>query len=104
MELGNYSEFLEVMAANEMLSRFFINDTSTASQEWRLKGHAVQAFWDWMASWSRMAETPSDLGDSDDGFILPPFDVVRHRAKDSKIDRELQDLFGAPKLSATNAA
>ncbi len=41
MELGNYSEFLEVMAANEMLSRFFINDTSTASQEWRLKGYAV---------------------------------------------------------------
>lgn len=101
MELGNYSEFLEVMAANEMLSRFFINDTSTASQEWRLKGHAVQSFWDWMASWSRMAETPSDLGDSDDGFILPPFDVQRHRAKDSRIDRELQDLFGAPKLSAT---
>lgn len=101
MELGNYSEFLEVMAANEMLSRFFINDTSTASQEWRLKGHAVQSFWDWMASWSRMAESPSDLGDSDDGFILPPFDVVRHRARDSTIDRDLQDLFGAPKLSAT---
>src|SRR5581483_9857204 len=65
MELGNYAEFLEVMAANEMLSRFFINDTSTASQEWRLKGHAVNSFWDWMASWARMAEKPSDLGDSD---------------------------------------
>src|SRR5512139_2573231 len=56
MELGNYAEFLEIMAANEMLSRFFINDTSTASQQWRLKGHAVNSFWDWMASWSRMAE------------------------------------------------
>lgn len=101
MELGNYAEFLDVMAANEMLSRFFINDTSTASQEWRLKGHAVTAFWDWMASWSRMAERPSDLGDKDDGFILPPFDVIRHRARDSAIDRDLQDLFGAPSLSAT---
>lgn len=101
MELGNYAEFLDVMAANEMLSRFFINDTSTASQEWRLKGHAIQAFWDWMASWSRMAERPSDLGDSDDGFVLPLFEVVRHRARDSAIDRDLQDLFGAPKLSAT---
>lgn len=102
MELGNYAEFLEIMAANEMLSRFFINDTSTASQEWRLKGHAVNSFWDWMASWARMAEKPSDLGDSDEGFVLPPFETIRHRAKDSRIDRELADLFGAPSLSATN--
>jgi hypothetical protein len=102
MELGNYAEFLEVMAANEMLSRFFINDTSTASQEWRLKGHAVNSFWDWMASWARMAEKPSDLGDSDEGFILPPFETIRHRAKDSAISRDLSDMFGAPALSATN--
>lgn len=104
MELGTHAEFLEVMASNEMLSRFFINDTSTASQEWRLKGHAVTAFWDWMSSWSRMAEMPSDItGDSsdDEAFRLPPYEVIRHRAKDSRIDRELQDLFGAPALSAT---
>lgn len=102
MELGNYGEFLEIMAANEMLSRFFINDTSTASHEWRLKGHAATAFWDWMSSWSRMAEKPSDLGDNDDGFILPPFDVFRHRARDSKISNDLADMFGVPNLSATN--
>ncbi|MDE2096826.1 MAG: helicase [Patescibacteria group bacterium] len=105
MELGNYAEFCETMAANEMLSRFFINDTSSASQEWRLKNHAVEAFWDWMVSWARMAEKPSDITGNfkdDDGFLLPPFDVVRHRAKDSRIDRDLQDLFGAPSLSATN--
>ena len=104
MELGNYAEFLEIMAANEMLSRFFINDTSTASQEWRLKGHATTAFWDWMSSWARMGEKPSDLTGNvpdDAAFTLPPFEVVRHRAKDSRIDRELQDLFGAPNLSAT---
>jgi superfamily II DNA or RNA helicase len=101
MELGNYAEFLEVMAANEMLSRFFINDTSTASQEWRLKGHAVTEFWDWLASWSRMAEKPSDLGDKDDGFILPPFTVTKHPAPDSKINHELADMFGAPTMSAT---
>jgi superfamily II DNA or RNA helicase len=101
MELGNYAEFLEIMAANEMLSRFFINDTSTASQQWRLKGHAVTEFWDWLASFSRMAEKPSDLGDSDDGFILPPFTVTEHHAPDSKIDHELADMFGAPTMSAT---
>jgi len=101
MELGNYSEFLEVMAANEMLSRFFINDTSTASQQWRLKGHAVTAFWDWMASWARMAEKPSDLGDTDEGFNLPPYTVKRHRARDTAIDNALADLFGTVTMSAT---
>lgn len=105
MELGNYSEFCEMMAANEMLSRFFINDTSTASQEWRLKGHAVTAFWDWMSSWARMAERPSDItgkAKDDAAYDLPLFETIRHRAKDSKLDRELADMFGAPALSATN--
>lgn len=103
MELGNYAEFLEIMAANEMLSRFFINDTSTASQHWRLKGHAERPFWDWMASWSRMAEKPSDLGEfSDAGYDLPPFEIIRHRARDSRIDNEFADMFGMVTLSATN--
>lgn len=104
MEFGSYADFLDVMAANEMLSRFFINDTSTASQQWRLKNHAVQPFWNWMSSWARMAEKPSDLTGNvshDDGFNLPPFNLVRHRARDSKIDRELEGLFGGPIMSAT---
>lgn len=102
MELGNYAQFLDVMAMNEMLSRFFINDTKTASHEWRLKSHAVSSFWDWMASWARMAEKPSDLGDKDDGFILRPFDVIRHRARYTAIDQDLADLFGLPSMSATS--
>jgi hypothetical protein len=105
MELGNYAEYLDVMAANEMLSRFFINDASTASQQWRLKGHAVDAFWDWMASFARMGEKPSDITGNlqdDEGFALPPFEVVRHRARDSAIDREFGNLFGMVDLSATN--
>jgi hypothetical protein len=101
MEFGSYAEFLDVMASNEMLSRFFINDTSKASQEWRLKGHAIQSFWDWMASWARLAEKPSDLGDSDEGFILPPFKMTCHRSRDSKLDMEFADMFGTQTASAT---
>lgn len=101
MELGNYAEFLEIMAANEMLSRWFINDTSTASQEWRLKGHAEQDFWDWMASWSRMAELPSDLGGSDAGFMLPPLAITRHRSARTEIDGG-EGLFANISMSATN--
>lgn len=105
MELGNYAGFLEIMAPNEMLSRWFINDTSTASQEWRLKGHAERDFWDWMASWSRMGSLPSDItgrNADDAGFILPEFELHRHRAASSKIDVPDGGLFAEMALSATN--
>lgn len=103
MELGQQSDFLGVMPGSEMLMRWFINDTSTASQEWRLKKHAVTDFWDWCASWSRMAEMPSDLtGDQKDdaGFILPPMKIIRHRAEASPIKGA--DLFGMVDMSATS--
>ncbi len=100
MELGTQSDFLGVMPQSEMLMRWFINDTSTASQEWRLKKHAVNDFWDWCASWSRMAEMPSDLGGDDTGFILPPMKIIRHRAEASPIKGA--DLFGMVDMSATS--
>jgi hypothetical protein len=100
MEHGQHAEFCGIMAANEMLSRFFINDTSTASQQWRLKRHGVTAFWDWMASWCRMATMPSDLGFGDSGFILPPLNVHRIEVENSRpVDGG--DLFGAI-VSATD--
>lgn len=100
MELGQQSDFLGVMPSSEMLMRWFINDTSVASQEWRLKRHAINDFWDWCASWSRMAELPSDLGGDDAGFILPPMKIVRHHAEASPIKGS--DLFGMVDMSATS--
>lgn len=101
MELGQYAEFCNVMQSNEMLSRFFINDASTASQQWRLKRHGVEAFWDWMASWCRLAQMPSDLGDADEGFVLPALNIVRHRASESA-PVLTGGLFGDESLTATN--
>lgn len=101
MELGQHAEFCGIMASNEMLSRFFINDTSTASQSWRLKRHGIDAFWDWMASWCRLAQMPSDLGGSDDGYILEPIRVIRHRAAESA-PKVTGGLFGDEVVSATN--
>lgn len=46
--------------------------------QWRLKNHAVKDFWRWVASWSQACRKPSDLGFSDDGFILPPLNEVDH--------------------------
>jgi len=89
------------MNSNEMLSRFFINDTQEASQKWRLKRHGVDAFWDWMASWCRLAQLPSDLGGDDSGFVLPPINVVRHKAAENA-PTVTGGLFGDEVVSATN--
>jgi superfamily II DNA or RNA helicase len=101
MEIGQYAEFCGVMQSNEMLSRFFMNDTATASQQWTLKPHGVEAFWDWMASWCRMAQLPSDLGFDDTGYILPSLEVVRHRAAESAPTLK-GGLFGDEVVNATN--
>ena len=39
--------------------------------QYRLRHHAVIPFWRWVASWSRACRKPSDLGFSDDLFVLP---------------------------------
>jgi hypothetical protein len=80
IELGQQSELLGVMPLSDMLVRWFINDTADTGT-WRLKGHAVRAFWDWMATWARVADHPRDLGDDVAGYDLPPLNVIRHRSE-----------------------
>lgn len=46
--------------------------------QWRLKHHAVLPFWRWVASWARACRMPSDLGFSDDGYVLPPLTETDH--------------------------
>jgi superfamily II DNA or RNA helicase len=77
VELGNHAEFLGVMLRQEMLATFFCHDGGE-TQVWRLKGHAEDDFWRWVASWAAMVRRPSDLGYSDDGFTLPTLTVHEH--------------------------
>ena len=77
MELGNHAEFLGVMSYTDMLATFFTHDGGD-TQKWRLKGHAENEFWKWMASWSVMLRTPSDLGYSNAGYDLPPLRLEHH--------------------------
>jgi hypothetical protein len=89
MELGNHSEFLDQMTRNEMLSMFFIHD-SGETQAWRLKGHAENVFWGWVASWAAIITKPSDLGYADEKFKLPPLNIIPHIVKSShRIDGHL---------------
>lgn len=101
MELGNHAEFLQVMRQQEMLSKWFINDTSTASQEWRLKGHAAADFWQFVASWSRCATLPSDLGGDDTGYDLAPIDMHLHTVAADRSSNTDGMLFRIAELSAT---
>ena len=80
MEIGNQSEFIGIMSRSEMLAQYFIHDGGDTSK-WRLKGHARDLFWRWMAEWAVMIRTPSDIGYSDDGYDLPPIEYVEHNVE-----------------------
>lgn len=85
IELGTSSEALGGLGYMDMLTRFFTNKNHTASSRgarrfvdgtnagdaYRLKGHAAEPFWRWVASWARACRRPSDLGFDDSGFDLP---------------------------------
>lgn len=96
-EIGNHSEFLGVMPHHEMLSAFFVHgSTDDGKDGWRLKGHAEDAFYRWLASWSMAVRKPSDLGYEDDGFALPPL-TIRPLFVDVDYVPEGQLFFGGLK-------
>jgi hypothetical protein len=71
-ELCNHSEFLGMLPRNEMLAAYFVHD----DVGWRMKGHAAEPMAEWMATWAVALRRPSDLGYSDDGYDLPPLNVI----------------------------
>ena len=73
-EMANHAEFLGVMSRVEMLATFFVHD----DEGWRLKGHAHDAFYEWLATWAVAIRKPSDLGYDDGAYHLPPLQVVPH--------------------------
>ncbi len=91
-EIGNHAEFLSICSMQEMLAMFFINankehtyivgdkimtrkGSNKGGQEWRLKHHAEDIFFQWLSKWAILMTKPSDLGYDDDGFILPPLNI-----------------------------
>jgi len=99
VELGTSSEALGELSNSEMLTRFFrYRDDKGQKQDaklqveaekvqsyyqklafrvaqtigqWRLKNHAVNDFWRWVASWARACRMPADLGFDNGNFVLP---------------------------------
>jgi DNA modification methylase len=99
MELGNHSEFLNVMSRTEMLAMYFVHDGGETAK-WRLKGHSTQVFWDWVSCWSVMLSKPSDLGFNADGYDLPKLNLIERTIKTKQRDNGM--LFNDIAVSATD--
>lgn len=91
IEFGTSSEALGGIGYMDMLGMFFKNDQNSLhpatrtrhhglnmSGKWRFKPHAERPFWKWMCSWARAIRKPSDLGYSDERFVLPSLTVNQH--------------------------
>jgi DNA modification methylase len=98
MELGMHAEFLGVMTRAEMLAKYFVHDGGE-TQVWRLKGHAQRDFWTWVCSWALAFRKPSDLGESDVGYELPP--LCYHDVLVGSTYQRAGELFATGTLSLT---
>ena len=78
MELGNHAEFLDVMSFNEMLAMYFVHDAGE-TQAWRLKGHAVGRFYDFVSTWAIMYSHPRDIGFDMVGYDLPELEIIEKK-------------------------
>jgi DNA modification methylase len=99
MELGNHSEFLDVMSRNEMLAMYFVHDGGETAK-WRLKGHAVKMFYQFVGSWAIMLNKPQDIGFKMDGYNLPSLNLIDKMILTPK--RDNGSLFNDAIISATN--
>lgn len=99
MELCNHAEFLNVMSRNEMLAMYFIHDGGDTSK-WRLKGHAVKLFYNFVGTWAIMLSKPQDIGFQMNGYELPKLNIIEKQIKTPK--RENGSLFNDTAISATN--
>lgn len=104
IELGTSSEALGYMGYMDMLGKFFkTNQNSVDSnnrnigEKFYLKPHAETDFFAWVNQWSIMVKMPSDIGYSNDAYILPDLNTYSHEIKNqSLIDVNGQIQMFAP--------
>jgi len=99
MELGNHSEFLDVMSRNQMLAMYFVHDGGETAK-WRIKGHAFKLFYQFIGTWAIMLNKPADIGFKMDGYNLPSLNLIECKIATPK--RDNGQLFNDAIISATN--
>ncbi len=92
IELGTSSEALGYMGYMDMLGKFFKNNQNSVDsnnrnigEKFYLKPHAEKDFFAWVNQWSIMAKMPSDLGFSNNGYILPELKSNTHTVKNQSL-------------------
>lgn len=85
IELGNSSEALGYMGYMDMLTKFFKSNQNSVDsnnrnigEKFYLKPHAERDFFAWVNQWSVMIKRPSDIGFSDERYVLPELKVNQH--------------------------
>lgn len=96
-EIGNHSEFLDVMDANDMRMRWFVRDEGM--NNYRLKGHADNDFYGWIASWASVLRKPSDIGYESKGYDLPNLNYYEYQIATQAKDNG--KLFNDTSVNAT---
>ncbi len=108
IELGTSSEALGYLGYMEMLTRYFgNNENNIRPQEvackWYLKPHAKDAFFKWVNSWGISIQKPSDIGFSDEKYILPELIKKYHSVRNKNnliIEGQIQ-MFNATARTMT---
>lgn len=92
IELGTSSEALGYMGYMDMLTKFFKNNSNNIDsnsrnigEKYYLKPHAEDNFFAWVNQWSIMVKMPSDIGFSNDRFILPKLTVNTNIVKNQSL-------------------
>jgi len=83
-----------------MLATFFVHDGSDTAK-WRLKGHAEEAFWQWMSGWALTIKTPADIGYDAAGYDLPLLNIIEHIVSSEVGEEDDGQQLLVPKLAAT---
>jgi DNA modification methylase len=96
-EIGNHSEFLDVMDANDMRMRWFVRDEGM--NNYRLKGHSHSDFYGWISSWASVLRSPADLGFKAKGYDLPKLNYFESIVVTDK--KENSKLFNDASVNAT---
>jgi hypothetical protein len=100
IELGTSSEALGYMGYMDMLGKFFKNNQNSVDsnnrnigEKFYLKPHAEKDFFSWINQWAMMVKMPSDIGFSNERYILPELIVNKHTVENQStisVDGQIQ--------------
>ena len=96
IELGTSSEMLGYNGYMDVLAKFFKNNQNDTGgrnnigNKFYLKPHAEKDFFSWVNQWAIMIKMPSDLGFSDEKYILPKLTKNIHTV----VNQSMVDIKG----------